>query len=126
MSLLLCGCSQKQHTSVSSTFDGIPVGTDIHCGNYVLHFDRRIGSSLEGIRIVERKPDGQTVTITADKGSLSQGSDQMITVTTNKGGLSQSSKYSGVTLILYDAHCQTGTQKMLVDQMSFNLLNLPF
>ncbi|HEX7617330.1 MAG TPA: hypothetical protein VF480_01280, partial [Verrucomicrobiae bacterium] len=82
--LLLCGCSHKQATPA---IDLVQAGSDVTWnfddnawskhGACVLHIAQRDGSSLKGIRLVLKIPDGwggQETTLTADTGSLSPGS----------------------------------------------------
>ncbi|HZL14043.1 MAG TPA: hypothetical protein VFC85_07850 [Verrucomicrobiae bacterium] len=82
--LLLCGCSHRQATSA---IDLVKAGTDLTWnfddnawskhGACVLHIAQRDGSSLKGIRLVLKIPDGwggQETTLTTDAGSLSPGS----------------------------------------------------
>lgn len=104
LSLFLCGCSRGHDASSGSTLDRVQAGKDISFGDYVLHVEKREGSSLGGVRIVSREPDGQTVTITAEKGTLSQGSDR-----------------SFITVVLHDAHTEKAKQKALVDELTINL-----
>jgi uncharacterized protein YcfL len=67
--LLLCGCSQKQ---ASSAIDRIQAGKDTTFGDsVVLHVAKRDGTSLEGVSISAKLPNGQTQTITADTATLS-------------------------------------------------------
>lgn len=75
--LLLSGCSQKHAASGDSTLDLVQAGTDLilNDGHYVLHVTKRDGSSIQGVKIVAKAPDGLETTITADKGTVSEGSD---------------------------------------------------
>ena len=121
MSMLIYGCSQKQHASVSSAFDSIPVGRDVHYGTYILHLDKRDGNSVQGIHIVDAAAG---VTVTADRGSLTQGTNFPIvrTITTEKGSVSRvTNYYPVVTMVLYDAHYQRGKHTVLVREMPFDL-----
>jgi hypothetical protein len=104
LSLYLCGCSRSHDVSSSPALDRVQAGKDIAFGHYVLHVEKRNGSSLEGVRIVSREPDGQTVTITAEKGTLSQGTGQ-----------------SSITVVLRNAHAEKANQKALIDELTINM-----
>jgi uncharacterized lipoprotein YajG len=70
--LLLCGCSQKQGSSSGSAIDRIQAGQDTAFGDsVVLHVAKRDGTSLEGVSISAKLPNGQTQTLTADTATLS-------------------------------------------------------
>ena len=84
LGLFLCGCSQKQ---TIPAIDLVQTGPDATWnfddnvwnkhGPCVLHIEQRDGSSLKGIRLVLKIPDGwggQETTLTADTGSLLPGS----------------------------------------------------
>ncbi|HZQ45721.1 MAG TPA: hypothetical protein VFC07_01810 [Verrucomicrobiae bacterium] len=104
MSVFFCGCSFKHSTPPGSPLDRVQAGRDISFGNYVLHVEKRVGSSLEGIKIVSKGPDGQTVTTVAEKGTISQGSDK-----------------SYIIAVLHDAHTDTALQQMSVSEFTINL-----
>jgi hypothetical protein len=81
LGLFLCGCSHKQATPA---IDLVQTGTNLTWnfvdtlwnkqGTCVLQVTQRDGSSLGGIRLVLKTPDGQEATLTADTGSLLPGS----------------------------------------------------
>jgi hypothetical protein len=75
--LLFCGCSQKHTAYVDESVD-IVAGKDIVVRDYVISVKKRQGSSIEGVRIVHREPDGKETTITADTGTLTQGPKQSV------------------------------------------------
>jgi hypothetical protein len=104
LSALFCGCSHDNDISPRSTLDRVQAGKDLSFGHYVLHVEKREGSSLEGVRIVSSEQDGQTVTITAKRGTLSEGSDR-----------------SFITVVLHEAQTEKGKQKALVDELTINL-----
>ena len=73
--LLLCGCSQKQVSSAGSAIDLVQAGKDITAfSGSVIRITKRDGTSLKGIQIISTGADGQKTTITADTGTLTQGS----------------------------------------------------
>ena len=68
--LLLCGCSQKHAASARPATDLVEAGKNVTWSDgYVLFVAKRDGLSLEGIRVVQTLPNGQT-TISSDKGRL--------------------------------------------------------
>ena len=76
--LFLCGCcSQRQASQPAPAIDRVQSGSDTAWdhGEYVLHVTKRDGSSIQGVKIVAKAPDGLETTITADKGTVSEGSD---------------------------------------------------
>ena len=69
--ICLCSCSRKQVAAV----DFVKAGKDISWSSgdgftYVLHVDKRSGTSLEGVRIVSTRKDGKVSTFTADYGTI--------------------------------------------------------
>ena len=73
--VLLCGCSQKQASSTGSAIDLVQAGKDITAfSGRVIHITKRDGTSLKGIQIITTGADGQKTTITADTGTMTQGS----------------------------------------------------
>jgi len=102
--LCLFGCSRGHDSRSQSPLDRVQPGRDVSFGHYVLHVEKREGSSLEGVRIVSTEPDGLTATITADKGTLSQGADR-----------------SSITVVLRDAHTEKSKQKAVIDELTVNL-----
>ena len=120
-SLFLCSCMPKQN----SAFEQLPVGRDFCCGTYVLHIDKRDGSSVSGVRVVSGEPNGQPITVTASRGSLSQGTNfpDVVTITTQNGSISRVTNcYPVVRMVLYDAHWQKGKQKALFREMPFDII----
>ena len=77
LALLFCGCSRKHTAYVDQSVD-IVAGKDIVVRDYVISVKKRQGSSIEGVRIVRREPDGKETTITADTGTLTQGPKQSV------------------------------------------------
>src|SRR4051812_4621822 len=72
--LYFCGCSHKEGRAI----DLVVAGKEINWGRgVVLHIAKRHGTSVEGVQLlVPIAPfDGQKLSITADSGTLSQGSD---------------------------------------------------
>src|SRR5258708_16919403 len=102
--LCLCGCSRGHDTWSQSPLDRVQPGRDVSFGHYVVHVEKREGSSLEGIRIVSAEPSGLTATVTASKGTLSLGADR-----------------SFITIVLHDAHTETPKQKPVIGHLSVNL-----
>lgn len=102
--LCLCGCSRGHDTRSQSPLDRVQPGRDVSFGHYVVHVEKRKGSSLEGIRIVSTEPDGLTATVTANKGTLSQGAER-----------------SFITIVLHDAHTERSKQKAVIDELTVNL-----
>src|SRR3569832_1974506 len=92
----LCGCSRGRDTSSQSLLDRVQPSRDVSFGHYVLHVDKRDGTSLEGVRIVSTEPDGQITTITASIGTLSQVAER-----------------STITIDLRGAHTEKAKQKAL-------------
>jgi hypothetical protein len=58
--LFLCGCSKKP------AIDLVQSGTDTTWGGSVLHVTKRDGTSLEGVRITLKLPNGDIQEISAD------------------------------------------------------------
>ena len=105
LSVLFCSCSRERAASSNSALDRVQPGKDITFGQYVLHVEKRDGSSLEGVRIVvTRESDGRKATITAKRGTLSQGADLSL-----------------ITVVLHDANVEKAEQKMLVGELTINL-----
>ena len=75
--LLLGGCSPKHTVYLDQSVD-IVAGEDIVWNDHVVSVKKRDGSSIEGIRIVGRKPDGTETIITADTGTVTQGPKQRV------------------------------------------------
>ena len=76
--LLLCSCSRPRTAYVDETVD-IVAGKDIVLpGGQVLSVKKRVGNSLEGIRIAQNEPDGGERIITADTGTVTQGPRQTV------------------------------------------------
>ena len=81
LGLLLCGCSHKQATpaidlvqpGTSATWNFVDTFWNKH-GTCVLQVTQRDGSSLGGVQLVLKTPDGQEATLTADTASLLPGS----------------------------------------------------
>jgi hypothetical protein len=81
LGFLLCGCSHKE---VTPAIDLVQTGTSVTWnfvdtlwnkqGTCVLQVTQRDDTSLGGIRLVLKTPDGQEATLTADTGSLLPGS----------------------------------------------------
>ena len=69
--LLFCGCSQKHTVNLNAPVD-IIAGKDIVVRSYTLNIKKRVGSSLEGIRILRHDLDGGETIVTADTGMLAQ------------------------------------------------------
>ncbi|MCX6922156.1 MAG: hypothetical protein NT154_02885, partial [Verrucomicrobia bacterium] len=93
--LAFCGCSKKA-ASKGSAIDRVQAGQEVAWADgYVLTVAKREGSSLEGVRIVNTLPDGQTRTIFAEKGTISPGDDA-----------------NSVKIALYEAQTQTGNNQM--------------
>jgi|APCry1669189101_1035198.scaffolds.fasta_scaffold111613_1 hypothetical protein len=100
--LAFCGCSKKA-ASKGSAIERVQSGQEIAWADgYLLTVAKRAGSSLEGIRIVNTLPDGQTRIILAEKGTITEGDDA-----------------NSVKIALYEAQTQTGN-----NQMSAHLMNL--
>lgn len=122
--LLLCGCSQK-HTAVVDQSVDIVAGKDIVVRDYVVSVSRRDGNSIEGVRIVQREPDGKETTITADTGTLTQGRKENVearpTDAKTKDRLLVAVIHNSVTMTLSNALVQTktqnGTTKMMVEKL---------
>jgi hypothetical protein len=92
--LLLCGCSKKP--AIALIQSGTDVSLKLGTGSCVLHVAKRDGSSIQGISLVTKEPDGKETTITADTGTISEGSDRN-TVTISLGsGKIQSPKMQSV------------------------------
>jgi hypothetical protein len=93
--LLFCGCVHKQATPAGSAIDLIQTGTDTTWpGGYVLHVTQRDGSSLRGIRLVQSRPDGVTITHTAEVGAVSPGK------------LKDSAATNFVTIVIHNAKAE--------------------
>jgi hypothetical protein len=126
--LLLCGCSQKHTSYIDDTID-VVTGKDIVVGNYVLNVKKREGDSLEGVRIVQRAPDGKETTITADTGTITEGPKRSIeSPATNLQNQSRPKvaviqKAVKVTLInaSVQTNAQTGPTQMTVERLEINL-----
>jgi hypothetical protein len=103
--LLLCGCSQKQTSSVSPAIDLVQVGKDlVRPDGTVIHVTKRDGLSIEGIQVV--KTGASKITITAETGTLQAESDP-----------------SKVRLIMYHAKIETthiggGVTTMIDEKLS--------
>ncbi len=104
LSLSLLGCSEKHTALTGSAIDRIQPGKDISFGSYVLHVEKREGASVQGVRITSREPDGQTATVTAERGTLSQAADR-----------------SFITVVLSDAQMEKGKQKASAGEVTVNL-----
>ena len=124
--LLLSGCSPKHTSYVDQTIEVVP-GKDIVVRDYVLSVRKRDGSSLEGIRIVRREPDGKETIITADTGMMTQGPKQSVEMPVAKEKarykLSVVIAQNTVRMTLFNAHVQMKTQaitnRMIVEKMEF-------
>jgi hypothetical protein len=122
--LLFCSCSKKRTAYVDQPVD-IVAGKDIVVRDYVVSVKKRDGSSVEGIRIVRREPDGKQTTITADVGTVTQSSKQSVaaqpTAAKTEDRLRIVVIHNSVTMILSNALVQTktqsGTTKMMVQKM---------
>ena len=122
--LLLCGCSQK-HTAVVDESVDIVAGKDIVVRDYVVSVKKRDGSSIEGVRIVHREPDGKETTITADTGTLTQGRKENVEARPTDEKTQERLRvvviHNSVTLTLSNALVQTktqsGTTKMMVEKL---------
>ena len=103
--LAVCGCSHKHDAATRSAIEMVQSGQDTSWADgYVLHVVKRDGSSLEGILIERTAPNGQKVTIMADKGTVSEGAD-----------------HNSVRIALYEAQTQKGNT-----QTRAHLMNLVF
>jgi hypothetical protein len=93
-SLLLCGCLHKQATSTHQAIDFVEAGKDVAWlgGSVDLYVTKRDGDSIQGIRLVTKDPHGKETTITADKGTVSEGSDAYSVRITLYDGKSESGK----------------------------------
>jgi hypothetical protein len=108
--LLLCGCSQKQASSTGSAIDLVEAGRDSTWNNGgVLHVASRNGSSLQGIRYVQKGVDGTETTVTADTGTISSGSFQ------------NSADNNCVKITLYKAHSQSAKGSATIEEMPITL-----
>jgi hypothetical protein len=73
-SLLLCGCSPRQAARAHRASDFVEAGKDVTwLGGDVLRVTNREGSSIRGIRLVTKAPDGLETTVTAATGTVSDG-----------------------------------------------------
>lgn len=80
LSLILCGCSEKQSASARPAINRIRAHTETTwAGGYVLHVDKRNESSIEDIRIVAAPSNGPKTIITADSGTISAGANGTVT-----------------------------------------------
>ena len=81
---LLCGCSQKQASTVSAAIDLVQAGKDTTWRDgYILHVTKRDGTSLEGVTVSAKLPTGQTQTFSADTATVSPVNDSSVIITLN-------------------------------------------
>jgi len=124
--LFVSGCSQKHTARIDESVD-IVAGKDIVVRGYVLHIQKREGSALEGIRLVQRKPDGKETTITANTGIVTESPKQSIEVpsadTKTREKLRVALIQNGGMITLFDATMETktqsGTNKMRAQKLEF-------
>ncbi len=104
--LLLWGCSQKASAPTHSVAGLIEAGKDTTWGgNYVVHVDSRNGDSISGVRIVSTEPGGQQRIITADSGTVSEGSDQDSVRITLRNARTQKGESRGIMAeLVIDLH----------------------
>lgn len=101
LSLFFCGCSLSHDSTTRAALDRVQPGQDISFGDYVLRIEKREGPHLEGVRIVSREPDGQVLTIRANRGTLSQGAERSL-----------------ISVTLYDAQTEKAEQRAFVDMLT--------
>jgi hypothetical protein len=75
LGFLLGGLWQSHGAPPRSALDRVIAGKTNSFGGDLLYVEKREGSSLEGVRIVSSKR-GQTMTVTAKKGTVSPGPDR--------------------------------------------------
>ncbi len=129
--MLLCGCSQRHTYRIDQTID-VVAGKDIVVLDWTLKVKKRDGNSLEGVRLVNREPDGKETIITADTGTLAQGPKQTIEVPAANAKDQRRSRVvlirNSVKLILFNANVQTatktGTTRMTVEKLELDLQRL--
>lgn len=124
LALLFSGCSQKRTAHVDQSVD-IVAGKEIVVRDHVISVKKREGSSIEGVRIVRREPDGKETTITADTGTLTQAPKQSVEAQPTDAKTQERLRVfvvqNSVTIILSNAFVQTktqsGTTKMKVERL---------
>ena len=127
VALLLSGCSPKHTGHVDQTVD-IVAGKDLVLPGCVLSIKKRDGSSIEGIRVVKRGPDGTESVITADTGTVIQSPKQSVearpTDARTKNRLRVIVVRNPVKVTLFNASVQTqtpsGTTRMTVEQLELD------
>ncbi len=75
--LYVVGCSREGGAASGSLFEQLEAGKDLSFGCYVLHVNKCTGNSVQGIQMVRRYRGGQTETVTAKSGTLSEGPDPL-------------------------------------------------
>src|SRR5262249_54941008 len=105
LSVVLYGCSQSRDTALRIALDRLEEGRDISFGHgrCVLHVEKRVGSSLQGVRVVSKESDGQTVRATAESATLSQGADR-----------------NSIRLVLHDARIEKASQTIFAEELVIN------
>lgn len=124
--LLLGGCSPKYTVYVDQSAD-IVAGKKSVWEGFVVSVKKRDGNSIEGIRIVSRKPDGTETITTADTGTVTLGPNQRVeappTGAKTSDGLRVVVIRNSVTLILTNALVQftepDGTKTVRVPKAEF-------
>jgi hypothetical protein len=124
--LLWSGCSQKHTVYVDQSAD-IVAGKYSVWDGFVVSVKKRDGSSIEGIKIVSRKPDGTETITTADTGTVTQGPKQRFeappTGAKTNDGLRVVVIRNSVTIILSNALVQfkepDGTKTVRVPKAEF-------
>jgi hypothetical protein len=101
---LVCGCSRTPAASARLLLAALQPGKEVQVDNYRLRIEKREGNSVMGIQVLETEPDGPTTKLTADKGTLEQGTNRL-----------------AVTLVLHGVHFEKGKQKGTADEVSIDL-----
>lgn len=109
LAVILSGCAEKRTKYVDQTIR-IEAGKDITIRNYVLNVKKREGNSVEGIRIISNG-NGNEITITADIGILTEGSEQRIEMPPTKNKPRVVIITKSVKLTLTNANIVTKTPK---------------
>jgi hypothetical protein len=109
--LFLCGCSQKQASSVGPAIDLVQAGKNISWRDgYVLHITKRDGSSLEGITLSGMFPNGLKLTMTADTGTVTPVVAANVT------------NDSSVMITLHNAKAQAGSESSAMPEGDFPIV----